>query len=67
MGIFRDTHFAVRKLQTHKAGSLVYKKLTRNCVEQWSGRVSYTELLYIVFSDVKRENFAKMNGKTQDS
>ena len=35
MGMFKDFHFVLKKLQTHKADSLRYRKLASNCVEQW--------------------------------
>ena len=52
--MFRDTHFVLQKVQTHKASSLVYKEIVWN-----SRRLDYSELPNILFRDVKGEYFAK--------
>ena len=55
MGMFRNTHFVLQKVQIHKTSVLVYKKLARNCVEQWM--FDNSELAYNLPRVVKGDTF----------
>ena len=58
MALFRDTHFILQKVQTHKTRIVVYEKLKRN-------HVDYSEIPNIFLRDFKCEYFAKGTEKSK--
>ena len=58
MAKFRDTHFVLQKVQTHKTNMLVYKKL--DAILSNSECLDYSELTNILRRDVKSEDFGKI-------
>ena len=63
MGVLRDTHNGLQKVQTHKASSLVNEKFACNCVEQSTFGLQWAS--YILPRDVNGEYFAEGTEKSK--